>query len=193
MYAPHLLSLDDLELIKDYQQTNNIECVGILYQRYAHLIFGVCMKYLKNEADAQDTSIQIFEKLLVILKKAEVNQFKPWLHFVCKNHCLMQIRSSKAKYKDVIDSNKSVDVIMENDTCLHLTEENNKEWKLIHMEECLKGLNDEQRLCVELFFLKEKSYQEVTELTNYSMNNVKSYIQNGKRNLKNCVEKRMKE
>ena len=76
MYAPHLLSLDDLELVKNYQQTNNIECVGILYQRYGHLIFGVCMKYLRNDADAQDTSIQIFEKLLVSLKKSEVNQFK---------------------------------------------------------------------------------------------------------------------
>ena len=103
----------------------------------------------------------------------------------------MQIRASKAKYKDVIDTNKTVDVIMETDSNLHPTEENNKEWQLIHMEECLKGLNDEQKLCVELFFLKEKSYQEVTELTKYSMNNVKSYIQNGKRNLKNCVEKRM--
>ena len=164
MQASQIKKLDDLQLVAEYKQTGNSMFVGELHTRHTHLIFGVCMKYLKDEDEAQDASMQIFEKLLVDLKKHEVQQFKAWLHMVCKNFCLMQLRSGASKLKRT------------------------KEMQLTFMEECIKGLNEEQKLCVELFFLQEKSYQEVTELTSYNMNNVKSYIQNGKRNLKICIE-----
>jgi RNA polymerase sigma factor (sigma-70 family) len=183
-----LNSYDDLRLIAEYKQTNNIAIVAELYSRHTHLIFGVCMKYLKNEDEAQDASMQIFEKLVLDLKKHEIQQFKAWLHMVCKNFCLMQIRSGASKLKRTKEMVKDIASFMELDAELHLSSENTKEMQLIFMEECIKGLNKEQKLCVELFFLQEKSYQEVTELTEYSMNNVKSYIQNGKRNLKICIE-----
>ncbi len=183
-----LNSYDDLRLIAEYKQTNNIAIVAELHRRYTHLIFGVCMKYLKNEDEAQDASMQIFEKLVFDLKKHEVQQFKAWLHIVCKNFCLMQLRSGASKLKRTQEMQKDITSFMESDFEMHLTSENTKEMQLTFMEECIKGLNKEQKLCVELFFLKEKSYQEVTELTEYSMNNVKSYIQNGKRNLKICIE-----
>ena len=188
MNNSQLNSLDDLELVAQYKQTGNNLLVGELFKRYTHLIFGVSMKYLKNEADAQDASIQIFEKLLTDLKKHEIQQFKAWLHMVCKNFCLMQLRSGASKMKRSKEMEKDMASFMESDIEVHLTLENTKEIQLTFMEECIKGLNNEQKLCVELFFLQEKSYQEVTELTNFSMNNVKSYIQNGKRNLKNCIE-----
>lgn len=188
MNNSQLNSLDDLELVAQYKQTGNNILVGELFKRYTHLIFGVSMKYLKNEADAQDASIQIFEKLLTDLKKHEIQQFKAWLHMVCKNFCLMQLRSGASKMKRSKEMEKDMASFMESDIEVHLTLENTKEIQLTFMEECIKGLNNEQKLCVELFFLQEKSYQEVTELTNFSMNNVKSYIQNGKRNLKNCIE-----
>lgn len=190
MHSSQLNKLDDLQLVAQYKQTGNNEFVGILFQRYTHLIFGVCMKYLKDEDDAQDASMQIFEKLLKDLKKHEVQQFKAWLHMVCKNFCLMQLRSGSSKLKRDKEMHKDLASFMESDIELHLTVENQKEIQLTFMEECIKGLNNEQKLCVELFFLQEKSYQEVTEMTSYSMNNVKSYIQNGKRNLKNCIEAR---
>ena len=109
---------------------------------------------------------------------------------VCKNYCLMQLRSASSKLKRDREMHKDLDVLMEKDQGLHLTFENTKELQLNYMEECMKGLNNEQRLCVELFYLQEKSYHEVAEMTSFSMNNVKSYIQNGKRNLKNCIESR---
>lgn len=148
------------------------------------------MKYLKNEEDAQDASIQIFEKLLIDLKKHDIQLFKAWLHMVCKNYCLMQLRSASSKLKRNKEMQKDMLAVMESHEELHLTIENKKEIQLTHMEECLKGLNEEQKLCVELFYLQEKSYVEVASMTNFSMNNVKSYIQNGKRNLKNCIESR---
>ena len=191
MYSTQLNTYNDLELVAKYKQTNDNVFVGVLFQRYTHLIFGVCMKYLKDEEDAEDASMQIFEKLLVDLKKHEVQQFKAWLHMVCKNYCLMQLRSGASKLKHEREMHKDELAFMESNHDLHLIYENHKEIQLTQMEECIKVLNNEQRLCVELFYLQEKSYQEVSEMTNFSMNNVKSYIQNGKRNLKNCVESRL--
>jgi RNA polymerase sigma factor (sigma-70 family) len=183
-----LNKLSDKELIDQYKQTSDNNCVGVLFQRYTHLIFGVCMKYLKNEDDSEDASMQIFEKLLNDLKKHEIVTFKAWLHMVCKNFCLMHLRSGASRLKKDREIHYEFSILMENTDDLHLPNENPKELKLTYMEDCIKGLNTEQRLCVELFYLKEKSYNEVAELTNFTMNNVKSYIQNGKRNLKICIE-----
>ncbi len=191
MNSTQLNKYDDLELVAQYKQTNDNSFVGALFQRYTHLIFGVCLKYLKDENEAQDASMQIFEKLLVDLKKHEVQQFKAWLHMVCKNFCLMQLRSGATKLKHNKEMHKDFTSFMESDYDSHLTIENTKEIQLTYMEECIKGLNKEQRLCVEMFYLQEKSYQEVSESTSMTMNNVKSYIQNGKRNLKNCIESRI--
>ena len=192
MHSAKHNNLDDLGLIALYKSTGDANHVGILYQRYTHLIFGVCMKYLKNEADAQDLSIQIFEKLLLDLKKHDVQQFKGWLHMVCKNYCLMNLRSNKSRQKNFNEMQLDIKSGMEKEYDLHLVIDDSKEIQLTYMEECIKGLNQEQRLCVELFYLKEKSYIEVAEMTNLTMNNVKSYIQNGKRNLKICIESRIK-
>ncbi len=188
MKHSHYKTFDDLQLVAQYKETGDNALVGELHSRHAHLIFGVCMKYLKDEDEAQDASMQIFEKLLKDLKKHEVQQFKAWLHMVCKNFCLMQLRSGQSKLKRDKEMHKDMASFVESDPEVHLTSANTKELQLTFMEECIKGLNAEQKLCVELFFLQEKSYQEVTEMTSYKMNNVKSYIQNGKRNLKICIE-----
>jgi RNA polymerase sigma factor (sigma-70 family) len=192
MNSTILNSYSDTELVYQYKQTSDSTFVGALFQRYTHLILGVCVKYLKDEDDAQDASMQIFEKLLIDLKKHEIEQFKAWLHMVCKNYCLMQLRSGATKLNHIKEMHKDLAVFMESEQELHLNPKNTKEIQLTQMEECMKGLNAEQKLCIELFFLQEKSYQEVTEATSFTMNNVKSYIQNGKRNLKNCMEAQLK-
>lgn len=188
MHSHQLNSLSDPELIACYKSTGDNHYVGILFQRYSHLIFGVCMKYLKDPDESQDASMQIFEKLLTDLKKHEIITFKAWLHMVCKNFCLMKLRSNASKlrhHKEMFNDFRS---LMENGENTHLSPEITKEVQLTHMEECIEGLNKEQRLCVELFYLQEKSYNEVSEMTSFTLNNVKSYIQNGKRNLKICIE-----
>jgi RNA polymerase sigma factor (sigma-70 family) len=188
MHSGRLTTLSDQELVALYKETGDYNCVAVLFQRYTHLVLGTCMKYLKDEDDSQDASMQIFEKLLKDLKKHEIQQFKGWLHMVCKNFCLMQLRSGASKLKHRKEMQKDLGTLMESGNEVHLTFENTKELQLTYMEECMKGLNQEQRLCVELFYLQEKSYNEVAEMTSFSMNNVKSYIQNGKRNLKICIE-----
>lgn len=192
MSRENLHTFDDLSLIKLYREQNDNNYVGELYKRYTHLIFGVCMKYLKNEDDAADASILIFEKLLTDLKKHDIQNFKAWLHMVCKNFCLMKLRSDNSKLKNYNEMKKDFTSVMETDYEVHLFNENKTEIKLSFMEECIKGLNNEQKICIELFYLQEKSYQQITDETNFSMNNVKSFIQNGKRNLKNCIEQKSK-
>jgi RNA polymerase sigma-70 factor (ECF subfamily) len=192
MYSTDLNNLDDLQLIARYKQSKDNNFVGILYQRYTHLIFGVCMKYLKNEQDAQDASILIFEKMLKDLLKYDVLEFKSWLYVLCKTYCLMQLRSGVSVQKKEKEMQNYMVHSMENEFEAHLSNGNQKEIQLTYMEDCMKQLNNDQQVCIELFYLHEKSYQEVCNETNFTLNNVKSYIQNGQRNLKNCIESRLK-
>ena len=175
--------ISDIELIAQYKQTGNNRYVGELFKRYSHLIFGVCMKYLKDSDNSKDAVMQIFEKLLTDLQKHNITNFKSWLYSVAKNHCLMYLRNNKVQisYQDAIKNNN---VVMEMENSLHLTNENNKEIDLNNLEKAIEELNSNQKQCIELFYLKEKCYLEVSEITGYSMNEVKSHIQNGKRNLK---------
>lgn len=184
MHSINTQELQDSELVSRYKQTGDNALVGILFERYTHLVMGVCMKYLKDEDESQDALMQIFEKLLVDLKKHEIAQFKGWLYSVARNHCLMFLRSRQSELKKQKELKKDMTVLMELDDQVHLSNVNNKEKQLSQLEEGISQLNEEQRRCVELFYLQEKCYQEVAEITGYSMNQVKSYIQNGKRNLK---------
>ncbi len=192
MYKKEFDNYDDSELIALYKQSSDNNFIGVLYNRYSHLIFGVCMKYLKNEQDAQDAFILIFEKILDDLQKYDVKEFKPWLYINCKTFCLMQLRSEASIQKKEKDLQNYLVNSMEYESELHLFNDNQREIQLTFMEECLKKLNTDQQICIELFYLKEKSYQEVSNETNLALNNVKSYIQNGKRNLKNCIDAQLK-
>lgn len=181
-------SASDLDLVNQYKATNDNSFVGHLFQRYTHLVFGVCMKYFKDEDDSKDAVMQIFEKLLVDLKKHQVENFKYWLHAVAKNHCLMKLRSNQAKFRQHEEMRKDVIGFMEKDYDSHPGTVNPLEEKLQSLEEAISTLGEEQKLCIELFYIKEMSYQEVSDNTGFSLNQVKSYIQNGKRNLKLILE-----
>ena len=155
--------------------------------RYTHLVYGVCLKYFQNDADAQDAVMQIFEKLIKELKKHHVDTFKPWLHTVVKNHCMMHFRKEASNTKKETELKNAVKGSVENPDTDHLDTVDEKEQMQRYLATGLESLKDEQRVCVELFYLKDMSYQQIAEQTGYSMNEVKSYIQNGKRNLKNHI------
>ena len=174
----------DLELISRFKDTKDNSIIGELFTRYTHLVFGVCMKYLMDEDDSKDAVMHIFEKLPEDLRKHEITYFKGWIHSVAKNHCLMELRNKSNKHNKNEEFARDYDLIMETDYQMHLDGVNEKEQELTNLEEAIKELKDEQRICIELFYLQEKSYQEVAEETGYDLNKVKSCIQNGKRNLK---------
>lgn len=183
----NLHNISDEELVHRYRNSHETVYVGELYQRYTHLVFGVCLKYLKNQAEAEDATMQIFEKLITDLKKHHVDRFKPWLHTVVKNHCMMYFRKEGSSEKSMqlykLEQEKNV----ESEPIDHLQEAADKEFVMQHLKEGIDELKDEQRTCIELFYLKDCSYAEVAAITGYSLKEVKSYIQNGKRNLKNYI------
>jgi len=181
--------ITDQELLEQFYADHNNEWLGILLQRYTLLLLGVSMKYLKNEEEAKDSVQQIFLKVIQELQKYKVEYFKSWLYTVAKNHCLMKLREKQGKITTEINDRLATkpgeetdrQALLENDQTLEL------------MDLSLKELNPEQQQCVTLFYLQKKSYQEVSEATGFSMLQVKSYIQNGKRNLKLLIEKKLQE
>jgi RNA polymerase sigma factor (sigma-70 family) len=177
-------NLGDQELLQRYYVDYNNEWLGILLQRYTMLLLGVCMKYLKNEEDAKDSVQQVFFKVINDLPKYKVEFFKSWLYMVAKNHCLMKLRE-KGKYTSEI-----------NDQTMATPEESegiknarDKEISLSNMEQALQQLNPEQKVCVTLFYLEKQSYQQIAGKTGFTTMQVKSHIQNGKRNLKILMQR----
>ncbi len=171
--------LDDKELLERYYQENDNDLLGVLLKRYTMLLLGVCMKYLKNEEDAKDSVQQVFLKVINDLPKYKVEFFKSWLYMVAKNYCLMKLRDkgkSTSELNDHLlatpDDTEGKALAMEKDNHLNL------------MEQAMTQLNEEQKLCVTSFYLQKQTYLQITETTGYSVMQVKSHIQNGKRNLK---------
>lgn len=174
----------DAELVSAYKQSGDLKVLGELYQRYMELVYGVCLKYFKDPERAQDGVMQIFEELVLKLKKHEVENFRGWLHQVAKNHCLMQLRTPK--------NLKTVELpplLMQNEEDVHLNGVMEKEENFQKLEKCIASLPDEQRTMIKLFYLEGKCYNEIVEITGLAWNHVRSSIQNGRRNLKICMDK----
>jgi len=181
--------LSDEELIQAYKNSGNTILVGELFERYTHLVFGLCMKYLKDEEDSKDAVMQLFEDLHLKLKEHEISNFKSWLYSVAKNHCLMILRKEKsnARMKENI-LYKIQSEVMEIRMDQHPLNSAEREEHIPKMMKGLESLKEEQRTCLELLYLQNKTYREVADITGYSMKKVKSHIQNGKRNLKIYME-----
>jgi RNA polymerase sigma-70 factor, ECF subfamily len=182
-----LQTYKDQELINKYKETLDSEYFGILYSRYIPLLYGLCLKYLKDEYNAQDAVMQIFENLHTKILNFNVDNFKLWLYKVSKNYCLQQLRAVNKEIK--VDFNLD---IMESEDVLHLLDEKDDNKKYLILEECISKLPEPQKVSIVLFFFNEKSYMDICDATQYSLKSVKSYIQNGKRNLKLCLEKKLK-
>jgi RNA polymerase sigma factor (sigma-70 family) len=177
-------SSTDEELVIAYKLTSDLRVLSHLYERYMDLVYGVCLKYLHDVEVAKDSVMLIYEELISKLQKHEVANFKSWLHQVAKNQCLMQLRSEKKFSKATIDIS-----LMQNEENLHLNGVFEKEERLNVLQSCLEGLPQEQKKAVELFYLEGKCYNEIAEQTGMEWNKVRSSIQNGRRNLKICMEK----
>lgn len=178
----------DEVLLDKFRETGDTEWLGELFGRYMHLVYGVCLKYLKDRDQAQDSVIEIFEKLVVEVPAKEIHNFKPWLYVVTKNHCLMALRHQKSiNNRESAYKNDQLS-FMENSLDWHPYDGNGDEKLEERLAECLKKLKADQKNCIELFYLKKLCYQQISKDLNLDIKKVKSFIQNGKRNLKICLE-----
>ena len=184
--------ISDAELIGHYKQTGDLKSLGELYQRYMDLVYGVCLKYFKETERSKDSVMQIFEELIVKLKKHQVENFRSWLYQLAKNYCLMQLRTPKnVRTVEIPES------LMQSEENVHLNGMSDgissaleKEDNFQRLEYCLTTLSDDQRKAVRLFYLEGKCYNEIVELMGQEWKQVRSFIQNGRRNLKICMEKK---
>jgi RNA polymerase sigma-70 factor (ECF subfamily) len=177
----------DDALVQAYQQNGDVAHVAELYQRYMELVYGVCLKYLQAPEDAQDSTMMVYSELCEKLLKHEVANFKSWLYTLAKNHCLMRLRSQKGKKMVLIDP-----ALMQSEETVHLDGVFQKEAHLQQMEYCLEQLSTQQKTVIELFYLQGKCYNEIAQQTGLEWKEVRSYIQNGRRNLKICMDQQIK-
>jgi RNA polymerase sigma-70 factor (ECF subfamily) len=176
--------ITDKELIAAYKSSSDLKYVSILYQRYMDLVFGVCLKYFKESERSKDAVMDIYEELCKKLKQHDIDNFKGWLHVLARNYCLMQLRSPKNMKTTEFNAD-----FMQSSQITHL--ENGvleKEENFKKLAECMGQLTEEQKQSIELFFLQKKCYNEIAAITGFEWSKVRSHIQNGKRNLKICME-----
>ena len=176
---------DDQELLNQYRESGDISLLAELYQRYMDLLYGVCLKYLKQPEPAKDAVMAVFEELVSKLKKHEPTHFKGWVYTVTKNYCLMQLRSASNIHSRTLDPD-----LMQLTEEVHLNGVFEREENLNQLTECLEALSTEQKTSVELFYLQEKCYKDIAAVTGLEWNKVRSLIQNGRRNLKICMEQK---
>jgi len=179
--------ITDNELLQRYVQTNDNKWLGILLQRYTMLLLGVCMKYLKDENEAQDAVQQVFIKVIQEVHKYRIDYFKSWLYMVAKNHCLTSLRDKRRTIPEALTDNHTFTLPDDVDNDIALTEQVSTEM----LATALEQLSEEQKQCVNLFYLQKRSYAEISSATGFTLKQVKSYIQNGKRNLKMIIEKKL--
>lgn len=189
--SPDRYRSDTADYVAAYRATGDLTILGELYEQHMELIYAVCFNYLRDEDEAKDAVMNLFEQLVTDLRRHDVQQFGPWLHSVARNYCLMQLRKNQAHPKTELVTNATGEV--EDEPMLNLRSDDadtlELEEDLTRMESCLQTLPAEQQTCLTLFYLDRKSYTEVAELTGYDLKQVKSYLQNGRRNLKICMSK----
>ncbi|MDA3614884.1 RNA polymerase sigma factor [Polluticaenibacter yanchengensis] len=181
--------LQDNELLQLFKKTGNNYFLGVLLERYTMLLFGVCMKYLKDEDTAKDAVQQVYTKVILEIEKYEITYVKSWLYMVAKNYCLMQLRNAgKTLHTDWQEANH---ILLDDNDEQSKELQEHKEELLTLVEEGVQYLPEDQQKCVSLFYMEKQSYKEIAEITNFSMMQIKSCIQNGKRNLKNWIVKQL--
>jgi RNA polymerase sigma factor (sigma-70 family) len=180
--------MTDAELLDHFRKDGDSRWLGTLLQRYTLLLFGVCMKYMKDEEQARDCVQQVFLKALTEIPRYRIDYFKSWIFTIARNHCLMQLRD---RGRLPLELSESLSGPSPEEEQQEKWQQGMKERRIEAMESALDELPGEQRQCIRLFYLERKSYQQVSDSTGYSYMQVKSYIQNGKRNLRIILQKRI--
>lgn len=185
------MNKSDGELLTEFKSGGNLEVLGELYSRYIHLVYGVCLKYLKEREEAKDGVMQIFEKLIIEIPKHNIENFRSWLHVVTKNYCLMQLRSGKSEKEKFSEWLNDPSVFMETVTDLHPLDEDEDSKSVDRaLEDCIERLKDVQKMCIRQFYFENRCYNEISVNLGLDEKKVKSHLQNGKRNLKICLEEK---
>ena len=186
-FNPRSSELSDEVLLVRYHTSGELALLGQLFERYAELVYGVCLKYCRDEQEAEDAAMAVFEQLVTKAREHEVHNFKSWLHVLTKNHCLMQLRKASRNREESFEPHL-MHLADDRHHTIEITEDNGQ---MKGLNDCMDQLPEEQRQCVQAFYLEGHSYKEIAEARQEELGRVRSYIQNGRRNLKICMEKKV--
>lgn len=173
----------DAELISLYKKSEDTAHLGLLFERYTELVYGNCLKILQNQSEAQDAYMTAFEKLVIKAKTQDIKDFRPWLHVLVKNHCFEILRKKKRQLTVSYEG-----VFMQSDEMEHPFSEDLSLERETALKKCIEKLNAQQKDCVRLFYFEGKTYKEIALLKSEEVGKIRSKIQNGRRNLKICIE-----
>ncbi|HOZ97018.1 MAG TPA: sigma-70 family RNA polymerase sigma factor [Niabella sp.] len=175
---------DDEQLLLEFKRTGQQEMLATLFLRYSDLLYGVCLKYLEDAEEAKDAVMNIYQELLRKVPLHEIQHFKSWVYVLTKNFCLMQLRKTKKNITVNLDQQA-----VQSEDFSHLDDVMDQEETFNRLEDCMNKLSGDQEKTIRMFYYENKCYNEITENTGLDWNKVRSLIQNGRRNLKNCMEK----
>ncbi len=184
--SPHK---SDEELVKEFSSSGDLEILGEVYRRNMHLVYGVCLKYLKDREESMDAVMAIFEKLIIEIPKQNIDNFHSWLHVVTKNYCLMQLRSKKSNDAKLNEWMLIPENFMEDSYYLHPIDAQEPDKEKV-LADCIEKLKDEQKDCIRQFYYENRCYSEIAKNFGGDEKKVKSHLQNAKRNLKLCIEEK---
>ncbi|MBL7713370.1 MAG: sigma-70 family RNA polymerase sigma factor [Chitinophagaceae bacterium] len=176
-------SRTDEELIALFQQSGDNQWLGVLLERHTLLLLGIAMKYLKDKDQAHDAVQQVFIKTLTRFPENPVQNFKGWLYILMRNHCLGVLRSNSFRAPEELLNTLAAPETKTQEEWIH------DELMRQNLHQALQSLNPDQQTCIRLFYIEKRSYKEIMEQTTFSFEQVKSYVQNGKRNLKIALQK----
>lgn len=179
-----LKQLTDEDLLFEFKRSGDQNALAELYLRYSDLLYGVCLKYLEDAEEAKDAVMNIYQELLRKVPQHEIQHFKSWVYVLAKNYCLMQLRSARKNITINLEQHT-----MQSDDFSHLDSVIEKEEAFKRLEKCIEKLPGEQKSSIQLFYYDNKCYNEIAETTGMDWNKIRSLIQNGRRNLKICMEK----
>ena len=177
-------NIPDEVLVAQFLDSGDKELIAVLFERYTHLVYGICLGYLQDKEQGKDAVMEIFESLFEKLSVHHITVFKNWLYTVSRNHCLMILRKAATQNRSYEKSLAGTIISVEPD---EINPEISNEIKEGMVDTAVESLNQDQRLCVSMMYLEDKSYKDIADQTGYTLNEVKSHIQNGKRNLKNYL------
>ena len=188
-FRRHTASQTDEELVALYQSSDDLSHIGVLFDRYTELVYGVCLKYFKNPTLAEDAVMDIFESVAKKAKTHDIRQFRPWLYVSAKNHCLMQLRKKNRtdSFDDMTPAAQAA--VVQSAGMVHPIDEFEPDGQEQALNDCLKKLQPQQLKCVKEFYYEGKSYKQISEESGEELGRVRSNIQNGRRNLRICMEK----
>ncbi|MEL6655687.1 MAG: sigma-70 family RNA polymerase sigma factor [Bacteroidota bacterium] len=175
----------DEELVRQFQQSGDRFLLGLLLRRYSQSILGTCHYYLRQPQDAEDAAMEVCELIVRQLQKPkEIKRFKDWVFIIARNYCFRKLKDNKRLTelsteweKDFLNS----DVQYELGDTLYVQEEA----LYARVDAEIQQLNEQQRLCLTAFYWQGEKYKDIAARYGMTTDEVRSAIQNGRRNLRN--------